>query len=148
MNFLRSADMTTAIPIAIDIDSVLERLNQYGYAVLEGVLPDSLLKDVRSTVDVVLCRVRRAQSVLWDGPSAPEDATIEKYIADSYYVSTAEMTRVMRRIRHTRAKDYNTPWPVALHEMHKTFLHAPTLYDQDKSQRIWNIVAKAEVIGQ
>ncbi len=53
----------------------------------------------------------------------------------------------MRRIRHTRAQNLDTPWPVAPSSINKTFLHLPTLFDDDASQRIWHLIAKAPAVA-
>ena len=41
---------------------------------------------------------------------------MEAYLKDSYQISEAEQARLMRRIRHSRAQNQGTPWPVPLQE--------------------------------
>ena len=54
----------------------------------------------------------------------------------------------MRRVRYTRAQQQDTPWPVPPAAVVKNFLHLPTLFDHDRSQRIWNVVNKAPEVGK
>ena len=48
----------------------------------------------------------------------------------------------MRRLRHTRAENFDTPWPVGIAEVCGCFRHFPTLYDDDRSQRVFNLINK------
>ena len=77
----------------------------------------------------------------------PQDESIEKFFRENYTVSEAELARLMRRIRYTRVQNHGTPWPVGVEEVNKTFLHLPTLFDDDKSQRIWNLLNKGETFA-
>ena len=72
---------------------------------------------------------------------------LESYLSESYTVSREELTRLLQRIRHTRAANHGTPWPVEPDRVNKCFLHLPTLFDQDRSQRIWNLLTKGEEIA-
>ena len=83
-----------------------------------------------------------------DGPTSPDDEKIEAFFAKNYTVSQAELGRLMRRIRQTRAQNHGTPWPVQADQVSKLFLHMPTLFDQDQSQRIWNLPVKSEICAR
>jgi len=126
-----------------DHEATLARLTEQGYVVIEGVLPRSQLEDLRDAIDVRFAEEREAPFVPDDrSTSAAQDAEIEAFLADNYSVSEVELGRLMQRIRHTCAENHGTPWPVPPREVNKTFLHLPTLFDQDRSQRIWNLLNK------
>jgi len=134
--------MTTAA--TIDCDRAVKHLSEHGYVVLENVLSGDQLAALRRNVDALMVAERRNPYEPSDGPALPDDDEIERYLADSYDVSNAELARMMCRIRHTRSRQLNTPWPVPVGKVLKNFLHLPTLFDQDKSQRIWNLLNKGD----
>ena len=133
---------------AVDTESVLTHLTEQGYAVLEGVLSASDLQELRDRFDEIMTREREAPFLPGDGPSTLDDAALEEFFASSYTVSKAELARLMQRARYTRAQNHGTPWPVPPGKMNKMFLHLPTLFDDDKSQRIWNLLNKGELFGR
>ena len=130
------------------LKSALTHLSEHGYAVIEGVLSEDEIQHYRSLVEELFERERCEPFEPEDGPALPEDAEIEAYLTESYRISEAERNRLMRRIRHTRAKNRGTPWPVPPSAVVKNFLHLPTLFDYDQSQRIWNLVNKAPDFGK
>ena len=127
-----------------EIQSKLHHLWEHGYVVLEGVLAGAELDTLRDQVDAVFAQERMAPFKPEDGRRNPEDASIEAFLAENYTVSSAELSRIMRRIRHTRTANLNTPWPVDVAEISKLFLHLPTMFDLDRSQRIWNLLNKVD----
>ena len=131
-----------------DLTAALAHLTEHGYAVIEGVLSEDELRHYRNLVDNLFERERQEPFDPGDGPSLPGDDEIERYLNESYHVSEAELARLMRRIRYTRAQDQGTPWPVSPEQVSKVFLHLPTLFDYDKSQRIWNLLNKAPDCGK
>ena len=131
-------------PPDTSLDELHAHLNEAGYVVIENALPDELLARLRSTVDHLLACERAAPSVPGDGPSHPNDHEFEAFFRDSYTVSEAEVTRLMQRIRHTRASQAGTPWPVEACRVNKCFLHLPTMFDNDRSQRVWNLLNKCD----
>ena len=90
----------------------------------------------------LLARERENPWLPEDGPELPEDAEYREWVAQHYTVSEAELDRVMRRTRHTRALNLNTPWPVPPTGIQKLFIHMPQLFDQDKSQRVLELPKK------
>src|SRR5712692_3923900 len=126
----------------------LEQLTEHGYAVLEGVLSNSELEQIRGVIDELMAREREHPFEPEDGPMSSGDSEIEKFFSDSYTVSRAELDRLMRRVRHTRAENLGTPWPVPPNQVVKMFLHLPTLFDQDSSQRVHNLPAKSEILAK
>ena len=131
-----------------DLKSVLTHLSERGYAVIEGVLSEDEIRHYRGLVEELFERERGQPFEPEDGPALPEDAEMEAYLKDSYQISDAERERLMRRIRHSRAQNEGTPWPVPPSGVVKNFLHLPTLFDYDQSQRIWNLVNKAPDFGK
>jgi ectoine hydroxylase-related dioxygenase (phytanoyl-CoA dioxygenase family) len=131
-----------------DVTAASEQLNRQGYVILEGVLQPDMLRQLRSALDDLFQREREEPFDPGDGPSAPEDAEIETYLAGLYAISRAELDRMMRRIRHTRAQNFDTPWPVAPQKLNKTFIHIPNLFDHDRSQYVRNLPVKTELSYQ
>ena len=139
------AEDTNQVP---NLSLIVRQLNQEGYAILGGVLEAKQLSQWRSLLDELLIQERETPFEPQDGPTRPEDAELEAYLAQSYAVSPEELSRVMRRIRHTRASSYDTPWPLRPREMNKTFLHIPNLFDRDRSQYVRNLPAKIMLSDQ
>ncbi|PTN46740.1 hypothetical protein DAI43_31275 [Achromobacter xylosoxidans] len=54
-----------------------------------------------------------------------------------------EAQRMVARVHQYRRDNENTRWPVPINKVSKNFLHLPTLFDDDKSQRVWNLLNKA-----
>ena len=131
-----------------DLKSVLPHLSDQGYAVIEGVLGEEDVRHYRGIVEDLFDRERRHPFEPEDGPALPGDDELEAYLNESYQISEAERARLMRRIRHTRGQQQDTPWPVPPAAVVKNFLHLPTLFDHDRSQRIWNVVNKAPDFGK
>ena len=131
----------------MDLESAREKLLQNGYVVLENVLSARLVEQLSSGIDEIFARERDAPFDPGDGPPHPQDEAIEKFFRENYSVSESELARLMRRIRYTRAQNQSTPWPVGVEDVNKTFLHLPTLFDDDKSQRIWNLLNKGEAFA-
>ena len=128
---------------AIDIEAAIRHLDQEGYVVLEGILDGKRLQRIRGEVDRLFEQEQRQPFDPGDGPEGPEDDAIEAFISESYTASEAEVARIMKRIRHTRALNGNTSWPVPPDQVMKLFFHLPLLFDQDRSQRIMNLPAKS-----
>ncbi len=127
-----------------DSESALRHLREHGYVVLEGVLSRAELDAIRGQVDDVFTTERKTPFDPDGGQSNSDDESIEAFVAENYTVGEAELARIMRRVGHTRAENLHTPWPVDVAQVNKLFLHLPTLFDHDRSQRIWNLLAKAD----
>ena len=124
--------------------AALAHLQEHGYAVLPRLLDDEHLDALRRQVDTALAAERADPFDPQDGGAGPDDEAIEAFLKANYAISPAERARLMRRIRHTRVGQLNTPWPVGPDQVQKLFLHLPTLFDDDRSQRLWNLLAKCE----
>ena len=125
-----------------DLTAASEHLSQQGYVILEDLLEPDLLEQLRSALDELFKREREVPYDPGDGPGAPEDAVTEAYLDGSYAITGAELKRMMRRIRHTRAQNFDTPWPVEPQKLNKTFIHIPNLFDHDRSQYVRNLPVK------
>ena len=129
---------------AIDLEGAIRHLDQQGYVVLEGVLDRKRLQRIQGEVDRLFEQERQRPFDPGDGPVGPDDDAIEAFISDNYTASSAEVARIMKRVRHTRALNGNTSWPVPPNQVMKLFFHLPLLFDQDRSQRIMNLPAKSD----
>ena len=132
----------------LDLDAATQYLLEHGYLVVEDLLGKDELAKLSDDVDALFAQEREEPFDPGDGPKAPDDDVLEEYMADSYKISEAEHERVMRRIRYDRAQNLDTPWPTLPSQMNKGFFHVPTLFDNDRSQRIWNLPAKLRQSGR
>ncbi len=139
--------MATGEMMRVDHKALTDQLDAEGYAVIKGVLSDAEVRRYRELVEELFEREREHPHEPEDGPTLPGDDAIESYLRASYTSSDAEFERLMRRVRNTRAQNENTPWPVPIEKVSKTFLHLPTLFDQDRSQRINRLIVKAPEFG-
>jgi hypothetical protein len=133
---------------SLDPEKAFNHLMEQGYVVIEGMLSGGELVQISDSVNELFKLEREKPYDPGDAPSFAKEDEIKKYISTSYKISDDETDRVMRRIRHTRAENYDTPWPVTPDIMNKSFIHVPTLFDYDKSQRIWNLPAKLKQCGR
>ena len=136
--------MTTGLFATSRLPEALEHLQTEGYVVLENILAEPELVALREQVAGVLETERRSPPDPGAASSALADDDLRAYFLEHYSVSPSELERMLRFIRRTRSQQLDTPWPVAVGEVNKTFLHLPTRFDQDRSQRIWNLLGKAD----
>ena len=132
----------------LDISLATDYLLEHGYLVIEGLMGKEERAEISDEVDEIMAREREDPYDAGDGAGSPDDEELDRWMADSYEISEAERARLMRRIRQSRSRNLDTPWPVPPSQMNKAFLHVPTLFDHDKSQRIWNLPAKLAECGR
>ena len=137
--------MKTTTHSADNVEAAFQHLNDHGYAVIQNVLSETQVEILRDAVETLYTAEKEAPFDPPDGPVTADDAAIEKFLNQSYTVSQEELERLLRRIRHTRAQNHGTPWPVTPDQVNKLFLHLPTRFDQDRSRRIWNLPNKGDV---
>ena len=118
----------------------LQLLNANGYVVIENLLP-------RATVTYLRDRVERILAYEREHPVDPGESTITNdQVGDvdfEYWRSGHdEIQRMKRRIRHRQAEEFDTPWPVRANEVCISFIHIPSLFDDGRSQRIFNLIIK------
>ena len=119
-----------------------EFLKQQGYVIFDRVFRGKELQQITSDCDRLMAEERQVPFDPGDGPESPDDAEIEAYLARTYKVNAAELSRVMKRVRHTRARNHATPWPVPAEKVNHNFLHIPLLLDEGRLQRCFNLPAK------
>ena len=92
--------------------SARERLLADGYIVLERLLPEATVRDLNARIERILAAERERPFDPGDGKVLPEDAAFDDQFGP-FRTNEAEHARLMRRIRHSRAEDFDTPWPVS-----------------------------------
>ena len=128
--------MRRTVAGAIDHDAVLSRLEDRGYVIINNVLSAHQVDALRSAVDALFTIEREQPFDPGEGNICEEDAELEAYLAENYPVSQAELGRLIRRIRHYRRINHNTPWPVPIKEVLKLFLHLPRVcYELSKREQ-------------
>ena len=125
------------------MNSVLDDLLEQGFVVIENVLGSNELGRATAEIDRIMACERSDPIVSGDGPARSDDNATAVFLRKNYSIDEPELQRMLRRIRHTRARNLDTPWPVGIGDVNKTFIHLPTLFDQGQSQRIWNLPGKA-----
>ena len=125
-----------------DSREACEFLKQQGYVIFDRVFRGKELEQIITDCDRLMARERRFPFDPGDGPESPDDAEMEAYLAGTYKVSADELGRVMKRIRHTRALNHDTPWPVSADQVNHNFIHIPLLMDEGRMQRCFNLPAK------
>ena len=119
---------------------ILERLNADGHVVIEDLIPKSMTVDLRDRVERILERERA-------NPADPGDSDISvDQVADLDFTlwrsGDDEIERLKRRIRRRQFDEFDTPWPVPADEVCISFIHIPSLFDDGRSQRIFNLINK------
>lgn len=121
--------------------TLAEALNRDGFAVAENLLDRATVRDLKGRVERMLAHEREHPYDPGDGPARPDDAAFcneyGPFVADA-----EENVRVRRRIRADRAREFDTPWPVPPDEVCISFFHLPSVFDDGRSQRIFNLINK------
>ncbi|MGZ4672472.1 MAG: phytanoyl-CoA dioxygenase family protein [Ilumatobacteraceae bacterium] len=123
-----------------DVAEALRKLNADGYVVIENLLPNPTVSFLRDRVEEILAYER-------DHPVDPGDSAVTNDHVDEvdfeYWRSDDdEIARMKRRIRRRQADEFDTPWPVRADEVCISFIHIPSLFDDGRSQRIFNLINK------
>ncbi len=126
----------------LDLQALQHQLAEEGYAVIENVLDAAQLERARARV-AALMAAERAEPFPLDDERHDDDDDILAYYKRHYTVSDMEARRMVARVHQYRRDNENTRWPVPINKVSKNFLHLPTLFDDDKSQRVWNLLNKA-----
>ena len=125
----------------VDIDHVRTHLVEHGYAVIDNLVDRDTIKDLKERVDQMLAREREHPYDPGDGPALPSDggycSEFGPFVADR-----DESERVQKRIRADRAREFDTPWPVPPDQVCISFFHLPTIFDEGRSQRVFNLINK------
>lgn len=125
----------------ITLDDLKIKLSEDGYVVIENVLSIRELDRIR---EVVQCRMdhESANPMPLDDENHEDDDLIRSYYKSRYTVSDAEANRMVTRIHRYRKDNADVRWPMPIERVSKNFLHLPTLFDHDASQRVWNLLNK------
>ena len=103
---------TTHTIDAHDVQQGLAALKEKGYVVFENAMGDEDLRHFLSEYDRIMAHERDHPFDPGDGPPSGDDDEMAEYLADAYKIDEDELARVLKRIRHTRAQNHGTPWPV------------------------------------
>ncbi|RZT98350.1 ectoine hydroxylase-related dioxygenase (phytanoyl-CoA dioxygenase family) [Advenella incenata] len=125
----------------IDMDKLKHQLAEDGYAVVENVLDQDQLERIREVVAKRMAH-ELANPLPLDDEKHDDDEDIRAYYKKHYTVSDAEAERMVARIHQYRRDNAGARWPMPISKVSKNFLHLPTLFDNDKSQRVWNLLNK------
>ena len=128
----------------LDEQAAISHLKEQGYVVIENLLNKDDIAKLSDAVDVIFKRERENPFNPSDITDSEDDQSLREYLIKSYKISEDESERLMNRIKHSKKLNHDTPWPLPPEKMNKSFLHVPTLFDYDKSQRIWNLPAKLQ----
>jgi len=123
--------------------ATIEQLHRDGYAVIEDVVDRATVRDLRDRVEGLLRHER--EHPFDPGADRVEVAPDEVALAHFdkiWQLSDDERRRVARRIRHRQREELDTPWPVPAADVCISFTHIPTLFDDGRSQRIFNLINK------
>jgi ectoine hydroxylase-related dioxygenase (phytanoyl-CoA dioxygenase family) len=121
--------------------TALEQLNADGYVVIEKLLPPTTVRDLRERVERILTFER--QHPFDPGEvSVGDDDGLASHFASIWQLSAEERERLARRNRHRQEEEFDTPWPVSPADVCISFIHIPTIFDDGRSQRIFNLINK------
>lgn len=122
------------------------QLVEHGYVVLEDLIDPELVADLKRRVDDRLEYERAHPYLPGDGPPLPgDDSFCSEY--GPFVCEDEERSRVRQRIRADRAREFDTPWPVPPEETCISFFHLPSLFDNGRSQRIFNLINKDQAFA-
>jgi ectoine hydroxylase-related dioxygenase (phytanoyl-CoA dioxygenase family) len=121
--------------------TVLDHLLTDGYAVVEGVLDRATTVDLQDRVQRLLDHERAHP--FDPGPDAPRpDPATSEWYANIWELSDDERDRLGQRLTLRQREEFDTPWPVPAKDVCISFTHIPTLFDDGRSQRIFNLINK------
>ncbi len=128
-------------PMTSETVAAREHLNQHGYAVIPNLVDRATIADLKGRVDRLLAYEREHPYDPGDGPTLPSD---DGYCSEygPFVADKEESERVKKRIRSDRAREFDTPWPVPPDEVCISFFHLPSIFDEGRSQRIFNLINK------
>ena len=93
-----------------EVDRALEALDSEGYTMIEGLLDDEEIDALREVAEKRLERQRTDRYDPGEGPTHPDDESIEQYVRTMYDTAPPEeLDRVLRLFRYNRAGNYDTP---------------------------------------
>ncbi len=130
--------------MSFDLTIPIAELSDQGYTVIEGMLGESELEEVRAALEQAAEQDRKNPFDPGETETLDGDAAIEAFLAESYSISKQELRRIMRQIRHTRAQNYGTPWPLPIAEVPRNFVQLAN-FTEDGTQYVRNLPVKNEL---
>jgi ectoine hydroxylase-related dioxygenase (phytanoyl-CoA dioxygenase family) len=129
------------VDAAVHVEAARDHLNRHGYAVIENLVDHATITDLKQRVNRLLAHEREHPFDPGDGPALPSD---DGYCSEygPFVADKGEAERVKKRIRADRAREFDTPWPVPPEDVCISFFHLPTIFDEGRSQRIFNLINK------
>jgi Phytanoyl-CoA dioxygenase (PhyH) len=124
------------------VEAVLDQLLTDGFVVVPELLPAATVRDLRDRVERMLSDEREHPFDPQGGPVIAADRDFETHFGKIWNLDDDESDRLARRIRQRRKDEFDTPWPVPADEVCISFIHIPTLFDDGRSQRIFNLINK------
>ena len=125
--------------------NIHSELMEKGYAVIEGVLAPSQVSIIRDELEELFEKERRSSRIDRTLCDIHSEEAIVKFYQESYSISAAEARILAANVAELHLNSLMTPSPVPIHEMNKAFLPLPTFFDDDASQRIWNMLGKCKL---
>ncbi len=114
--------------IETEVEHAVEALAEDGYTVIEGLLDDAEVDELREVSERWIERQRHERYDPGDGPTHPDDVAIETYVHNMYDTAPQEeLERVLRLFRYNRAANRHTPWPVPIEQVLKNFIPRPEI---------------------
>ena len=136
--------MRASLGEEFDLTTPIAELADQGYTVIEGMLDEHELEEIREALQRVAEDDRKNPFDPGETQASTDDAAIEAFLAKSYSISEDELHRIMRQIRHTRTQNYGTPWPVPIAEVPRNFVQLPN-FTHDGTQYVRNLLVKNEL---
>jgi hypothetical protein len=124
-----------------DATEVLERLLTDGYAVVEGHLDRDTTADLSARLQRLLDAERAHPFQAGPGAPEPDDSDLLRY-SGFWSLAPDEQRRLAQRNLIRQHDEFDTPWPVPNDDVCISFIHIPTLFDDGRSQRIFNLINK------
>jgi ectoine hydroxylase-related dioxygenase (phytanoyl-CoA dioxygenase family) len=118
----------------------LDQLNTNGHVIIENLVSKELTTDLRDRIERILEHERQHPADPGDSEVSVDQAAEVDF--DMWQIGDEEIARMKNRIRRRQADEFDTPWPVPATDVCISFIHIPTLFDDNRSQRIFNLINK------
>lgn len=128
------------LPSTASPDEIRAALARDGHVVVESVLSDKTVAELRAAVEERLAHER--EHPVDPGPVDITGDQAREFDFSIFETLPEEDELLRRRIRHHQAMEFDTPWPVSANDVCISFIHIPTYYDNGRSQRLFNIINK------
>lgn len=127
-----------------DLATPMAELADQGYTIIEGMLDESELGELRDALQQIAQDECENVFVPEDTETSCYDTAIEAFLAESYPITKGELRRVMHQIQHTRMQNHGTTWPVSIEEVPRNFVQLPN-FTEDGTQYVRSLVLKNDL---